>query len=521
MSKWENVDMAQKYFGAIMVNVSGVELLIVNLKTRKTIERVTKEINLSDDIYHDRRVQYEIVSKVAEALTGFVQILHDYGVENYELWGSQALSQAINADFIADQLFMHTGLEIRWLSMSEEAYYRNQDLSLSFKDSKKVSHGIVYLVGITSGNTSITQFDDGKFVTSTNFALGPIKIAEDLQSLRQSAPNSIGVLNDYIDSKLNDFDMGKPASFVKKPDPTKIFLLGTSPIKSLISHYEKDHSLMSIDVNAFEALVDDIVDASDQYLIEQLEVNEDSVPLILPELLLIRRVIQLTNAKEIRFSDSGIVDGLVNNEAVTLGYSKDDFTHQTITMAVNLADHYDVEPIHRDLVTRFAMHLFDQLKPLHLLGPRERVLLQVASILHDVGNYVGIHEHYIHSEYIIRHSDIIGLSRIERSIIAAVARYHSSTTPSEDLSHFSQISAENRRLIAKLAAILRLADALDDDRQQKIKKISVSIKTHSVVITVYSNANLAYENWIFNSKSQFFKEAYGLKAVLKQRGVKD
>lgn len=204
MSKWENVDMAQKYFGAIMVNVSGVELLIVNLKTRKTIERVTKEINLSDDIYHDHRVQYEIVSKVAEALTGFVQILHDYGVENYELWGSQALSQAINADFIADQLFMHTGLEIRWLSMSEEAYYRNQDLSLSFKDSKKVSHGIVYLVGITSGNTSITQFDDGKFVTSTNFALGPIKIAEDLQSLRQSAPNSIGVLNDYIDSKLND-----------------------------------------------------------------------------------------------------------------------------------------------------------------------------------------------------------------------------------------------------------------------------------------------------------------------------
>lgn len=513
--------MAQKYFGVMMVNVTGVELLIVNLKTHKSLERVTKEINLSDDVYRDQPVQFETVSKVVEALTGFVQILHDYGVENYQLWGSQALSQAVNADFMADQFFLHTGLEVRWLSMSEEAYYRNQNISLELKDKKKASHGIVYLVGITSGNTSVTRFDGGKFVTSTNFALGPIKIAEDLQSLRQSAPNSTGVLNDYIDSKLNDFDMGDLASLVSNPSPTKIVLLGTSPIRGLVSHYEKDDSLTSLPVSAFNDLVDDIVDASDQYLIEQLLVSEDAVPLILPELLLIRRVIQLTGAKELSFSDSGIVDGLVNNEEVALGFSKHDFTYQTITMAINLADHYDVEPVHRDLVTKFALHLFDQLKPLHMLGGRERVLLQVASILHDVGNYVGIHAHYIHSEYIIRHSDIIGLSREERAVIAAIARYHSSTTPSEDLSHFSQISAENRRLISKLAAILRLADALDDDRQQKIKKISVSIKSHSVVITVYSNANLAYENWIFNSKSHFFQETYGLKAVLKQRGVKD
>ncbi|MSE21378.1 HD domain-containing protein, partial [Lactobacillus parabuchneri] len=156
----------------------------------------------------------------------------------------------------------------------------------------------------------------------------------------------------------------------------------------------------------------------------------------------------------------------------------------------------------------------------HQLGRRERILLQVASILHDVGNYVGIHEHYLHSEYIILHSEIIGLSRDDIRVIAAIARYHSSTTPNEDLIHFQHISAESRRLISKLAAILRLADALDDDRQQKIKKISVSIKESKVVITVFSNANLAYENWVFNQKSHFFTEAYGYEAVLKQRGVK-
>ncbi|XZO08557.1 hypothetical protein ABU186_04015 [Weissella paramesenteroides] len=175
--------MTQKYFGVMTVNVTGVELLIVNLKTHKSLEKVTKEINLGDDVYRQHPVRFESVNKIVEALTGFIQILHDYGVENYQLWGSQALSQALNADFMADQFFLHTGIEIRWLSMSDEVYYRNQNVSLELEQENH----IVYLVGITSGNTSVTRYDSGKFVTSTNFALGPIKIAEDLQSLRQSA----------------------------------------------------------------------------------------------------------------------------------------------------------------------------------------------------------------------------------------------------------------------------------------------------------------------------------------------
>ncbi|WP_057825373.1 HD domain-containing protein [Lentilactobacillus sunkii] len=524
MQRWESIQkvntLAVKYYGVMMVNVQGLELLIVNLKTLKPLEHVKKDINLGDDVYQDQPVKYESVNRVSEALTGFVQILNDYGVENYKLFGSSALHQAINSDFIADQLFLHTGLNIEWLSSSEETYYRNQNISIELRNQKNDDNRTVFLVGITSGNTAITEFKNGKFVDSTSFALGPIKIAEDLQSLRQTAPSSIGLLNDYIDSKLNDFYIGNPASVVSSQKPSKIILLGSLPLQRLVENYEHTKVGETITANDFTELVDDLVDTSDQYLIERLQVDPNYIPMVLPELLLTRRILRVTNAVEIGFSSSGVVDGLVNQEALERGYSKLDFTPEIIRLALNLSEHYDVEPVHRDLVTKFALHLFDQLRPLHKLGRRERTLLQVASILHDSGNYIGIHEHYLHSEYIILHSEIIGLSRDDIRVIAAIARYHSSTTPNEDLIHFQHISAESRRLIAKLAAILRLADALDDDRQQKIKKISVSIKESKVVITVFSNANLAYEHWIFNTKSHFFTEAYGYKAVLKQRGIK-
>lgn len=58
-----------------------------------------------------------------------------------------------------------------------------------------------------------------------------------------------------------------------------------------------------------------------------------------------------------------------------------------------------------------------------------------------------------------------------------------------------------------------------DDRQQKIKRISVSLKAPEVIITAYCNESLLFEKWAFAFKSRFFEETFGLKPQLKQRSV--
>ena len=69
----------------------------------------------------------------------------------------------------------------------------------------------------------------------------------------------------------------------------------------------------------------------------------------------------------------------------------------------------------------------------------------------------------------------------------------------------------------KLVAILRLADALDDSHQQKIGKLTVSLKNDKLTITAYSPQDLSLEKWAFNRKSRLFNELYGIKPSLKQR----
>ncbi|WP_203649703.1 Ppx/GppA phosphatase family protein [Secundilactobacillus yichangensis] len=507
--------MANHYFGTMIISVQGLELLIVDLKTLKTVERVHKELPVGDDLYRQQPIKFELVNQMTTSLRGFLQILNDYQIDDYQLWGSEALSRAINADFIADQIFLKTGIKLNWLSISEETYYRNQAVLVDLSQRKvPTSSKLTYLIGINSGNTTITEFNHLSFLYSSYYSMGPVRIAEDLQSLRQSAPNSVEVLSDYIDSKLSDYKRQLPQEAID--GPSELILLSSMPLSQLTISGQNHHTLTA---DQFEEIFDRVVDASDQFLIEEYGISETEIPLLLPEILLVRKLMHLTQATSLHFSHNTVLDGLAINEAVRAGYSKYDFSQQTITAAVNMADHYQVEPVHRELVTKFALHLFDQLKPIHQLTSRDRLLLQVASILHDVGAYINAHEHYLHSDYIIQHTSIIGLSVHERQIIAAIARYHSSTTPSEDLSHFQKLDTSERLLVAKLAAILRLADALDDDRQQKISRISISIKTPKLVITVYSNDNLSFENWEFTYKSQFFEETFGLKPQLKQRSV--
>ena len=145
------------------------------------------------------------------------------------------------------------------------------------------------------------------------------------------------------------------------------------------------------------------------------------------------------------------------------------------------------------------------------------MLLGVAATISDIGNAISQHNHYHHSAYIMEANPLIGLSDLENTIVSEIARYHSSESPGSDQLHFLRLAPELQMIVAKLVAILRLADALDDSHQQKIGKLTVSLKNDDLTLTVYSPQDLSLEKWAFSKKAQLFNELYGIKPTLKQR----
>ena len=172
---------------------------------------------------------------------------------------------------------------------------------------------------------------------------------------------------------------------------------------------------------------------------------------------------------------------------------------------------------HREIVLTFATQLFDRLKKVHHLTARDRLLLMVAALVHDVGSFINSQKHYQYSEDILTGVDFYGVSTVEQRMIAAIARYHSAETPDSALRTVADFSPQQRLRIAKLAALLRLADALDDSRLQKITQLTVSIGENQITITAQTLADLQLEIFVFTQKARFFEAVFGLPIVLKRK----
>ena len=95
--------------------------------------------------------------------------------------------------------------------------------------------------------------------------------------------------------------------------------------------------------------------------------------------------------------------------------------------ARNIGKRYAISKSHVTYMSEVALTIFDSMKKIHGLERRERLLLEIAVLLHDCGKYISMSQVGDCSFNIIMATEIIGLSHREREIIALVVRYNTAT----------------------------------------------------------------------------------------------
>jgi exopolyphosphatase/guanosine-5'-triphosphate,3'-diphosphate pyrophosphatase len=179
-----------------------------------------------------------------------------------------------------------------------------------------------------------------------------------------------------------------------------------------------------------------------------------------------------------------------------------------------LGERLRYDAAHAEKVAHLAGRLFDDLTSVHRLGPRERLLLVAGALLHDVGDFVRYDGHHKHGYYLVLHSDIMGLSPDERAIVANLVRYHRKSAP--DLAHpnFRELPKDARSTVRSLAAILRIADALDREHKGKVTDVRASFGKTRVRLNVEGAEDRELEEWTLMHKSELFREVFALDVLL-------
>jgi exopolyphosphatase/guanosine-5'-triphosphate,3'-diphosphate pyrophosphatase len=224
------------------------------------------------------------------------------------------------------------------------------------------------------------------------------------------------------------------------------------------------------------------------------------------------------DAAEVLVPAVGLKDGVLLDLAEDLASHQaheDRKDRQAVAGCVALGRRYMFNEAHALHVSRLAGSLFDQLQRVHGLDAADRRMLLAAAVLHDIGTFVGYKKHHKHSLYLIANSEIPEFTPREIDIVANVARYHRKGVPAEHHVAFTALEEADRERVVKLAALLRIADALDREHVQAVRAVTARVtRGRKLRLEADSDADLLLERWALRRKGGLFEEVFGLEIEL-------
>jgi exopolyphosphatase/guanosine-5'-triphosphate,3'-diphosphate pyrophosphatase len=182
--------------------------------------------------------------------------------------------------------------------------------------------------------------------------------------------------------------------------------------------------------------------------------------------------------------------------------------------ALDVGLRVDFDEAHGRQVAGFAVQLFDVCAPLHGYDGGTRELLEYAALLHDVGRVVQRRRHHKHSRYLIEQAEWIGFAPDEVSVMANVARYHRGAAPSKKHRRYAALPRRRRRMVRRLAAILRLADGLDRSHYQNVVEMKATLDESALTILVTTRGEPQLELWGVRGGASLFEAAFGVPVIV-------
>jgi exopolyphosphatase / guanosine-5'-triphosphate,3'-diphosphate pyrophosphatase len=172
---------------------------------------------------------------------------------------------------------------------------------------------------------------------------------------------------------------------------------------------------------------------------------------------------------------------------------------------------------HADQVARLALSLFDQLRPLHEMGRDQRLVLEAAALVHDVGHFVNNKSHHRHGEYLVRNGEIPGLRGWRRNMVAALVRYHNCKSEPE-LQHapYASLDGSRRRQVRLLTSLLRIAEKLESDHAQGIAGVDVQFAGRRAIFSIRAADGTRLDITGLERKSDIFEREFHVKAEFRR-----
>ena len=506
--------MAVLTFAAIDIGSYNVAMEIFEISKKqglKSLDYVDQRMELGRETYAQGRISNNMVKKLCDVLNDFKRIMKEYQVADYRVCATSPLREAENAEIVLGKILQNTGMKVEVLSNSEQRFLGYKSIACTEADFPKIIAKGTAVLDIGGGSIQISLFDKDNLITTQNIKLGNLRIRERLMSLENSTLHYETLVEEFIQNEIVSFKK----IHLKDRKIENVILMGDY-IPDILVNYVGEQRV--IKKEQFMDLYQKIISRSPIELAMYLNIPLENASLLLPTAIIYRRFMDEFGADTIWAPGTQLTDGMAYDyaEKMKLIKSTHNFNNDIVMAAKNIGKRYGVSKPHVQSVEKIALAIFDGMKKFPGLGSRERLLLQCAVYLHDCGKYVSLADAADCNYQIVMATEIIGISHMEREMIAQIVRFNTLPMESYDvLSETLDLGIDEYLTVNKLTAILRLANAMDRSHLQKVEQIRASLHDDKLVLNIVSNKDYALEQGLLGEKIDFFEDVFGIRPVLK------
>ena len=499
----------------IEIGATGVRLLVAEItsdRKRNTLDRSELPVSIGKDVFNDGVISRETLIQLLKILKRFTEQLKGWGItaEHTTVIATSSFREAKNRYPVLDRIFTSTGFRVNVIDGIEENRLTYIAVNECLKDAPLEKKEDTVILEISGGSTEMMLIKKGKMAGAHSLKLGSARF-EKMHISSRSFEDMNRYVSEFIQNTKGSLESELNLSDVKH------FIAVGSVLSVAALRIGKPIStfLWQISRKDFEKFTDEIQKYSIDELMASFKISFSDAQSMQVSLLMYKMFVSLTKVKFIIVPETNIREGLIIDRASDSNSElKNEFNDQVLASASNLLRKYYGDQEHAEYVRSMSLKLFDAMESVVFLDERSRLLLQVAAILHDIGIFIRLDQHNLHGEYIIKNSEIFGLSKTENTIISLIAKYHRGKKSPQDSEQFQNLPRTERMIILKLTAILRVADALDRGHGQKLSDISFNLSNDALTIKTKNHQNISLERLAILQKGDFFESVFGLKIIL-------
>ena len=512
--------MKPEVFAAIDLGSYEMALKIFELSDSggvREIDHVRHRMDLGSETYASGRISSSHVDEMIRILSEFRQIMKGYGATHYKAYGTSAIRETKDIAVLQELVRQRTHLQIDVLSNSEQRFLDYKSIALKNEQFQEVIKRPTAIIDIGGGSIQISLFEKDALIATQNLKTGVLRLHAIMQTVQATRLKYFELISELVNTQFSVF-----SKMYLKDRKVENLIIIDDYVSPLIRKVKDDPRMRGFaTADEYMNIMDKARDVNTTAVARKFDMPEENIPLLYVSGILIKCILEMTGAKNLWAPGVTLCDGIAYEYAEKKNFirSPHDFEHDIISCAQNISKRYMGSKSRRETLQKIALEIFDNTKKLHGLSKRERLLLQVSTMLHDCGKYISMVNLGDCSYNIIMSTEIIGLSHLERLIVANVVRYNHEEFDfyGSGAPHLEGLSREDYISVAKLTAILRLANGLDRTHKQKFKDIKAAIKDRELVITIDNRADITLEKGLFSNRAAFFEEVFGIRPVIRQK----